>query len=420
MKERLKRLPLKALSAVSLALCFAPVNVLLGRRVLPACPAAWYLLPMLALVWGIAGYLLPARAHLPFALAGCALLAAGVAGWLLPSGWQTLLLLVPCWAVLLLLPPAYAREAWQEWPIGLWTAGVVLHLAGQVLASRPGYSGTAEALAAVCAAFAFLLLLTVNRQSLRVSVHGGQQTPVALRRRSLALMIAVFALALVIACWQALSDWLSRAGHAVLLAIGQAIAWLMHLFAQEESASMGGGGGGTPDLSALGEAAEPSALARLLEKIAMVLAVAVLLVLVCVVCRILLRKLRALVRRLGAFLRRYAAASCEEYVDEAESTLHLDEKTRALRNSLKRRLTRAPRQTPWQQLDGRARVRRLYQQYLHRHPDARRLTAREALHQADALPPQQASAFAELYEQARYSDHPIDPAAADGLRDTLK
>ena len=52
MKERLKRLPLKALSAVSLALCFAPVNVLLGRRVLPACPAAWYLLPMLALaVW---------------------------------------------------------------------------------------------------------------------------------------------------------------------------------------------------------------------------------------------------------------------------------------------------------------------------------------------------------------------------------
>lgn len=416
MKDRLKRLPMKALAALSLALCLAPVSVLLGCHVLPEHPAAWYLPPLLALLWGVTGYLLPPRAHLPFALAGCALLAALCVA--LPGPWPRLLLLLPCWALLILLPPAYARLAWEEWPIGLWAAGVVLHLAGQVMAAQPRYAGASGALAALCAAFALLLMLTINRHNLWLSAHGTQQAPAALRWRNLLMVLVVFILALIIACQKALGAWLAAAGQAVLLAIGRAVAWLMSLFATEESAPMGGSGGGMEGL-ALGEAAGPSPLALLLEKIAMVVAALALLALAIIACRLLFRKARALLRRLAAFLRRYAASSAEDYVDEAESILRLDERARALRASIRQRFTRAPRPTPWQQLDGRGRVRRLYQQYLRRHPDARLCTAREALRQPDAPPRQQADAFAALYEQARYSDHPIDTAAADSLRDAL-
>lgn len=420
MKERIRLLSMKALAALCLTLCVAPLNVLMGRRILPDWPMMWYLLPTLSLLWGVAGYLLPRKARLPFAMAGCALLAGGCILFLMPHGWQTLLLLVPCWTVLLLLPPAYARPIWDEWPPGLWTAGVFFHLTGQLLATRADYSGTAGALSVAGAAYALLLMITANRQNLHTSMHGNQKAPTALRRRNLALVLALFALAMLAACWQALSAWLNAVGHNMWQGVKRMIAWLMSLFLREEAVFQGGMGGGSMDLSALGEAVEPSAFARLMEKVAILLAAVALLALAFLAGRFLFRWLHKQLRGLLAHLRRYAASAGEAYVDEAESTLNLDERARALKEKLKRGFIRAPRRIPWQELDGRARVRRLYQQYLCRNPEAHSLTAREALEQTSAIPRADAGAFAALYERARYSDHSIDPQEADRLRERLK
>lgn len=420
MNKRLKLLPMKALSALSLALCFAPVAVLLGRSVLPDCSLMWYLPLFFALLWGVFGYMLPQRARLPFALVGCSLLTAGCAALLHSLPWQALLLLVPCWVFLLLLPPAYARPIWDEWPLGLWVAGAIFHLTGVLLSSREAFSGTAAPLSAACAAFAFLLLLTINRHNLFASMHGSQKAPASLRRRNLALVVVVFALALLAACWQTLSVWLGGIVHAVWEAVKQGIAWLLSLFYREQEAAHGPMGGGSMDFSAFGEAAEPSAFAQFMEKVMMVIAAILLIILAFFVCRFLFRRLRSLLHRLLAFLRRYADSSAVDYVDEAESTLHLDEKVQSFKDQIKQRLTRAKRPAPWQELDGRGRVRRLYQQYLRRHPDVQGLTAREALHQADELSTEKADAFTVLYNQARYSDHPITAQEADQLRERLK
>lgn len=420
MNQRLKLLPMKALSALSLTLCFAPISILLGRSLLPDCSLMWYLPLLFAFLWGVSGYMLPQRARLPFALVGCAMLTAGCAALLHSLPWKALLLLVPGWIVLLLLPPAYARPLWDEWPLGLWVAGAIFHLTGVILSSREAFSGTAGSLSAACAAFAFLLLLTVNRHSLSMSMHGSQKAPAALRRRNLALVIAVFALALLTACWQTLSAWLGGIVHAVWEAVKQGIAWLINLLYRKPEASPGIMDGGSMDFSAFGEAAEPSAFAQFMEKVMMVIAAVLVIVLAVFACRFLYRRLRSLLRRFLAFLHRYADSSAVDYIDEAESTLHLDEKVQALKDRIKRGLTHATRPVPWQELDGRGRVRRLYQQYLRRHPDAQGLTAHEALHQADALSTENADAFSALYDQARYSDHPVDAREADQLRDRLK
>lgn len=420
MNKRLNRLPLKALSALSLVLGLAPISILLGRSLLPDCSPMWYLPLLFAFLWGVSGYMLPQRARLPFALVGCALLIAGCAALQHHLSWQGLALLVPAWIVLLLLPPAYARPIWDEWPLGLWVAGALFHLTGVILSSREAFSGTAASLSVACAAFAFLLLLTINRHSLSMSMHGSQKAPASLRRRNLALVIVVFVLALLTACWQTLSAWLGSVLHAVWEAVKQGIAWLISLLYHEPEAAHGPMGGGSMDFSAFGEAAEPSAFAQFMEKVMMVIAAILVIVLAVFACRFLYRRLRSLLHRLLALLHRYADSTAVDYIDEAESTLHLDEKVQAFKDKIKRGLTRAQRPVPWQELDGRGRVRRLYQQYLRRHPDAQGLTAREALHQADTLSEEKADAFSALYDQARYSEHPIAAQEADHLREQLK
>ena len=75
---------------------------------------------------------------------------------------------------------------------------------------------------------------------------------------------------------------------------------------------------------------------------------------------------------------------------------------------------------PWETLDGGARVRRLYRRYARVQNASAGETAREALAQPSALGASTAAAFADLYDQARYSDHPIPESRADSLRQSLE
>lgn len=419
MKETLRILPMKALAALCLLLGLAPVWLLAGRYCLPEDRLLWYLPPCLSALWGTMSCLFSGKKRVAFMALGIALLVAFGLVYLLPGGGLRLLPLLPCLLMLLLLPPAMGRLIWEEWPIGSWATGVFLHLIGQFLAGRPEWTGTAVPLSVAFGLYGLLLLLTLNRQGLREGMHGAQKAPALLRRRNLALIIGLYVPALLVACWGTLGKWLDQVWETIKQGIAEVVAWFLGLFTQEQTAmqeqSQGEGGMG---LIPGAENAEPSLFAQIMEKVFLVLAFALLAAATVFVCIYLFKGLRRLWKRIWTWLRRYAAAAGEDYVDEAESTLNLEEKAQALRGRLQKALVRPERKTPWQELDGRGRVRRLYQQFLRKTPRAHSLTAREAL--GREMPSTQAAAFIELYERARYSDHDVSPQEADSLRQRMK
>ncbi len=421
MKEKLQIFLMKALAALGLTLAIAPIALLLGRYFLPQEPEKWYVLWLFPCVWGCASYLLSGRKRVVMGLFG--LIPLGLLGvaWLWPVGASALTLLLPGVFLLLMLPPAYPRMTWEEWPTMLWLGGIVVHLIGQGLATKPELSGLSWLLRVCFVAYMLLFLITHNRQSLRIGMHGGQKAPPVISRRNRMLVFGMFLVALLVSCWGPIGEALNAAWAFVKHALGQAILWFFRLFAQQEKTSTGSNDGS--ESVSLTEAfgdVETSDFAKLMEQVFMVVAYVLLAVALVFASWFLFKKLHQLLRYLQGRLHQYADASAADYVDEQESTLNLDEKTRALREKLQKALTRPPRKTPWNALDGRARVRRLYQDYIKKRSPASAMTAQEALAKETNVQKATACAFADLYDRARYSDHLVTTEQADALRDRLE
>lgn len=421
MKERLKIFPMKVLAAFSLLTCFSSLIFLLGRGFLPDHAALWYLFPGVSWLWGVASYLFPGKGRAVFSGIGIAL--ALLAGWLfiVPISFSGVLLLAPCIALLVMIPLGWGRPIWGEWHIGVWIMGVLMHLIAFALGRRPDFSGISGPLSICFALNAFLLVLTMNRQSLRDGMHGKEKAPPALRSRNRVLVIALFIPALLASTWGLLGKWLDQLWDWLLLGVGYLIHLFLSLFDRGQETTPGGEGASEADmLMGLGEASEPSALAKLLEKIFVVIAAVAIVVLLVVAGIILYRKIKTLIRYLMEKLRKYAQAAGEDYVDEAESTLNLDEKAQAFKDKLQKMFAKGPKEPAWSELSGRERARRLYRQFIHLHPKWRGMTAREAIDSDDTRKESTRKRFAELYERARYSDHPVTETEADAMREQLK
>lgn len=415
MNRRLRIWPMKALAAFALACGLFPVSVILGRWLFPENRALWGLPMLFSFLWGAGGYLLPKKGRVPWTVLGSVLSVLFFALYPSPFRLQNLLPAVPCVVYLWLLPPAWARAVWEEWSPGLWIAGAGLQLAGQAFASRPAFSGVNPLLMIVFLLYAFLLLLSLNRSGIRDGMHGAEKAPAPIRRSNTALVFLVFLVAALASAWGALAQWLGTAWYYIRLGVGYVILFFMSLLPVNE-ASQGGQGMGMEGFGAAAEAAEPSAFALFMEKVFRVLAFILLSVLLFFALRALVKKLRQLWVRLSERLRLYAAASSEDYVDEAESTLNWEEKTQSIQDWMKERIRRAPKQPRWEELNGRERVRSLYRQYIRRRPEAQGATVREALQKDARLSRSTADAFARLYEQARYSDHDVSANDADQMR----
>ena len=420
MKNKLAVIGQKSLAALTLLFGFAPFFLLAGVYCAPQEPLLWGLLPACACALGIVSFCVKKKARLLVTGVGGALLL-GLGGWALRGAWPLgLVLPALCVPLLLMLPPAYGRTAWEEWPQLLWGACVAAHAAALILIARLHLDRIAAAEQACAAAFAFLFVLTLNRVNLRASTHGMQKAPRAVANRNLFLTIALFAGGMLVALWRTLARALDQVLAALKRGVLAVLRFLLSLFPQGGSVSGEGGGMVAPDLGELAEGAETSAFAKLMERFFLIFAYVLLAAAACFILWFLYRKLKVLFKKLLARLRRYAAAASEDYEDEAESTLNLDEKARVLGDRLRRALRPRAKAAPWETLDGGARVRRLYRRYARVQNASAGETAREALAQPSALGASTAAAFADLYDQARYSDHPIPESRADSLRQSLE
>ncbi len=420
MKERLRIWPMKAVAALCLLAAVLPCAILIGRNTAPEQTALWWMPASLACLWGIAAYLLPPRGRIPFSCLGGVLLVAWAVLTQLPLGWTRMLIILPCLVILALLPPAWGKLIWEEWGAGFWIGSAVVHLAAQTLAATPVFSGTLAFLRPVFAGYLFLLLMALNRQSLRDGMHGGEKAPASLRRRNTILISVMFLFALAAACWGILAEWLA----ALWMQIKRGLVWLIGVIGSLLPENQGGGtgGGGGDMLSMLGgaEEKEPGLFAVILEKAAMAVAGVLLLGLIILAGRVLFRGIVRLWKKLTSFFRRYAEDADADYIDETESTLNWEEKTQSLRKQILQAVRRPEKAPRWESLDGRGRVRQLYRQFLMKRPQEKIKTAREALREDPGLTKAQADDFARLYERARYSNLEITENEADALRSTIK
>ncbi len=418
MKDRLRVFPMKALAAFCLVLGSIPLSILPGYYFASDAPMLWMLLPLAAWAWACAGYLLPKKGRLPFALLGCVLLIVWGVLFQWPVDPRRLLLLIPCIAALLLLPPAWSRPVWEEWPAGAWIGGIVLHLFAQFMAGSPLFQGVLPWLLPCFAVYMFFYVLCLNRQSLADGMHGAGRAPAAIRHRNTVLAAVFFLFALAAACWRQLAVWVDTAWNFIRHVIVAVAAFILSLL-PEKTMGSGGTDGDLGGLLGGMEESEPNALALFMEKVFRVLAFVILLFLIALAARVLYKGCKRLWKKLAAFLRRYAADSGEDYIDEAESTVNWDERTQTIRDQVLG-VFRREKPERWESMSGRERVRYLYRQFLRRRPDAKNKTAREALSAEKGYTQAQASTFTEMYEQARYSERDISEGEADKLRQTIK
>lgn len=346
------------------------------------------------------------RGRLLAGLAGCAALL-GLGLWLLPPS-GALLAPVCCMGLLGLSLPMGGWPRDKEPPPAWYVAGLVLHLAAQVMVNvsrrtgeRPGYIAAAPMLMAGFILFAGLAMLSVNRAGMDQASMGRQRIPASMRRINVLLTVGLLALTLLISALPAVARAVERAWDFLLDLIRRLLDWLSRLLPQ--STSTGEMPAESMDMTGLADAsAEPSLLAVILEKIAIVLAVVAAVVLAVLAARFLYRRLKKLAKFLRELLRRYAAASCEDYEDEITDTREEGRRERQLPlRSLRRRLDlRDDKSLPPAQ-----RIRRRYALMRMHHAewqDSR--TARETLSTDAAC----------LYERARYSEHPVtDEEAAE-------
>ena len=396
-----------------LACATYPVAVVLNAVMIQAGTGQVLLLIAAYLLLAFGCLWLLGRRRMAGGLLGCAaLLALGAA--ILPVGERPFALALPIGygALLMIGLPAAAwpreKETHAVWPI-LGLAGYVLVLAA---VSRGGVKVLFPPAVALPLRVGFVLLLTLsllmmNRINLQSVGAGRREVPVRVRRRNTVITLAFLALGLALSQLPGIVEALRGLWHGLLRAI-KALAALLMALLPESTGSVQGAAPAAPEMmEMLGEAAEPGALAVLLERFLSVLALVALAVLVGALARIIYKKLRALARRLAERWGRFAASASEDYTDEVTDTREEGVVERVSLSGLRRGKGMGSERL----LPPRERIRRRYLRLRRRHPEWHAgWTARETIPEAAA----------ERYERARYSGHEITEEDASAFMEGVR
>lgn len=134
--------------------------------------------------------------------------------------------------------------------------------------------------------------------------------------------------------------------------------------------------------------------------------------------------IKKLADKLTKWLEQLVGNVSEGFYDEKEELMSADEMRDQIKNNLLSGIKNLfARETPWRELDGRERTRRLlklfYKKRAGKISNLRAKTAKEAIFEGDA-PDGSREAFYRMYDLARYSDHPVKSEEADALKKDLK
>ncbi len=409
------RLLLSRLNAVALLyLGLAPVYLLLGAALAPEQQVAAMLLPLLAvgLTCG-AGCVRGKRRRSLFALA-VALTAAVYACVFLPVQAIRLLTFLPALLSMLLLMPAMARPAREEWAVSQIGVGIAVYLVGLIIARQAIFTEINRILPWLFSAYIILSVFYVNSLSL-MSVAGVGKAGGILpyNRRLLVLCCAVaIPVANFDAVWSALENaalWLAHVALTVM-------RFISSLF-QSSSSQVEEAASDESMEGLITEGAEPSAFALFMEKVAMVLAIVLITALVIFVAYQIGKKLRKWFGKVWERLQAYTKKIGDSYEDSAERIPVWGDVQNAAREKWEQYKRRA-NLTPWSKLTPRDTVRRIYALLLLRTREVNPTqTAKETL-TGDHLGLQEETAaeLAALYDEARYSDHPLSMEQAQAIR----
>lgn len=248
--------------------------------------------------------------------------------------------------------------------------------------------------------FLLLTVLGLNRGSMNEASGDKRSVTKNMRRSNIWMTLGLFGLAVGASYIPYIYEWIRKA----VLWVVAAILWLISRLLPGDSSGEDGGSSGGMDGFPAAEETEPSLFMKILEIALMVLAFLVLLALICWMCVKLYRVMKILLKKLKEKLAKYAAAVSEDYIDEITDTRETGEGSRS-RSRFGKARPKAPKNpTPEEK------VRYRYKLLLWKHPEWNRgTTAREKL-------PATAS---EIYERARYSDHPVSEEESEKFKVTL-
>ena len=316
------------------------------------------------------------------------------------------------------------------------SATFIMSVAGMLLGAA-GYLGAAvylhfthsdvscvKPLITACAVlFLFFGGVTLNRQSIRASMatHAGEanRAPREIVRRNRRIVLSFATLVTAVS----LVEPIRAAANWCLAQVGAFFRWLSSLLSRggTETATMPElGGMAMPSgetAAQVTEAAESSLFADILTYAFLGLVAAGFL-------WMLFDRIRALINRLSEWLEKFAGSVNEGFYDEREQLMSAEEVRENMKKRLRERVKQLfTRETPWEKLDGRGRARRLlrdfYKKRMRKASNLRARTAREAIFEGDAARADR-EAFADFYDEARYSAHEVDAARADQFKKDLK
>lgn len=356
----------------------------------------WLVAPVAYLLLACICMLIPGKWRLTAAIIG--IVSMGVGSFTALMGETIAIrILVPAFysALLLFTLPMAGWERGREPPVVIPSLGICAHLFAQFFQFIRPTSITAvpPLLMGSFVLFLLLFMLSLNRQSMASAMPDSHTVPVSIRRRNRLLTWIMLVIVLLISLIPVLGQMVERALQWLKQAIIAVVKWLMSLFPSQETS--GAAGGAAQDFAGGYGPGETSLLAKILEKIFIVIAAIGIALIALWVLRFLWRKLKVLVRYLYGQLRHYASTAAEDYVDEIEDTREQGEEHFGIAQKL---LRRRNAQRGLKDLPPREQIRTRYGLLRGKHPEwASSQTARETL---DEIP-------AQLYEKARYSSHEI-------------
>ena len=398
----------KAQHPLLLGLGSLPLSMLLTLSFAPETfrfawcfPAAYVLLSWACLV-------IPGKKRVAAGVISAILLVA-LCGLLLPMTKNFGLILMPLMYVVLMfltLPIGgwpYNQELQMGWHVGGAVTHVLLQMLvnGSQLMQNGVYTPAETPVLCSFLAYAVLVLLALNRASLDSASQSRRKVPLLMKRQNILFTMVLLVIGVLLAAIPAIGAALDTVWDFILRGIALVMEFLA-LFMPASSGGGGGAGGGMGDMG-FGEAAPPSDLALLLEKILTVVTVLIVVIALALLLRVLWKKLKAGLKLLWARMMQYGSAASEDYEDEITSTRDEEGTEREGLLSRLRRMNMGDEKggTPTE------RVRMRYKKLKRRNEWSAASTARETL-------PDEAAA---LYERARYGGETLTEEEAGRFRE---